>query len=54
MYRELKKSGLSYVFETVEDEQNYLKVIQKLVPDIILSDYSLPTFSGMRAFELRH
>ena len=53
MYRELKKSGLSYVFETVEDEQNYLKVIQKLVPDIILSDYSLPTFSGMRAFELR-
>jgi PAS domain S-box-containing protein len=53
MYRVLKKSGLSYVFETVEEEQNYLKAIEELVPDIILSAYSLPSFSGMRAFELR-
>ncbi len=53
MYRELKKSGLSYVFKTVEEEQNYLKAIEELVPDIILSAYSLPSFSGMRAFELR-
>ncbi len=39
---------------TVEKEPDFLKELSRFQPDVILSDYSLPEFSGMRALEIRN
>lgn len=49
----LKKSGLDYNFAVISTESEFVTMCQDFVPDIILSDYSLPQFSGLRALELR-
>jgi PAS domain S-box-containing protein len=49
--RELRRAGFSPEWTRVETEVDFLSEIQKL-PDIILSDYSMPQFSGLRAAEL--
>ena len=48
---ELRRAGFEPQATQVETEADFLVGIQKL-PDIILSDYSLPKFSGLRAAEL--
>lgn len=52
MKYELKKAEIDYVSESVETEHDFLSAIKNFVPDIILSDYSLPSFDGMKAFKL--
>ena len=52
MKYELKKAKMNYVSESVETEHDFLSTIKNFVPDIILSDYSLPSFDGMKAFKL--
>jgi two-component system sensor histidine kinase UhpB len=49
----LKKGGIQYTSETVENEQDYCEALGRYLPDIILSDYSFPSFDGLRAFALR-
>ncbi len=39
---------------TVQDETDFVRYLQDFQPHVILSDYSLPAFSGMRALELRN
>ncbi len=39
---------------TVETEHDILEKLYSFRPDLILSDYSLPGFSGMRALEIRN
>ncbi|MCU1267864.1 MAG: Aerobic respiration control sensor protein ArcB [Acidobacteria bacterium] len=51
MIRELRRAGFSLEWKRVETEVDFLAEIQNL-PDIILSDYSMPQFSGLRAAEL--
>jgi two-component system, cell cycle sensor histidine kinase and response regulator CckA len=48
---ELRKSGFDPKWKRVETEQDFLAEIKNL-PDIILSDYSMPQFNGLRAAEL--
>jgi PAS domain S-box-containing protein len=50
---ELKKSGINYIFEIVQNEADYINALENFTPDIILSDYALPTFDGHTAFEIR-
>ncbi len=50
---QLKKSTLNYVFEVVQTESDFEKSLRTFNPDIILSDYSLPQFNGLEAFELK-
>ena len=50
--RELKKAQISYVARRVETRETFLKGIEEFLPDIILSDYSLPIFDGMAALSL--
>ena len=50
---ELKKGGISYISETVQNEKEYGKALKNFIPDIILSDYSIPSFSGLAAFEIK-
>ncbi len=48
---ELRVAGFEPTWKRVETESDFLAEIENS-PDIILSDYSLPQFSGLRAAEL--
>jgi two-component system sensor histidine kinase UhpB len=50
---ELRKSGIPHVYEVVSSRKTYQKGLREFLPDVILSDFSLPAFSGQEAFELR-
>jgi PAS domain S-box-containing protein len=49
----LKKSELHYTTEVVETRAQYVSALHSFVPDIILSDFSLPAFDGLSAFHIR-
>ncbi|MEO7085766.1 MAG: PAS domain S-box protein [Gemmatimonadaceae bacterium] len=51
LLRELRRSGFDPVWSRVDTESAFLAALQNM-PDIILSDYSMPHFSGLRALEL--
>jgi PAS domain S-box-containing protein len=51
--RELKKSDINYDYKIVNNEFTYTDALKSFSPDIILSDYSLPSFDGKTAFEIK-
>lgn len=51
LVRELRRAGFSPVWKRVETEPDFLTGLGNK-PDLILSDYSMPQFSGLRAAEL--
>lgn len=51
--KEFKKGNLNYEMITVITEEDYRKSILEFVPDIILSDYSMPVFDGLSALKIR-
>jgi len=50
---ELKKGGINYLSEILQTEDEYRNALKNFIPDIILSDYSIPSFSGLAAFEIK-
>jgi len=48
--------GRDFDFEavTVDNESDFIEKLSDFQPDLILSDYTLPEFSGMRALEIRN
>lgn len=46
------KDEIAYVDEVIYDKVSFLKQLQLFSPDIILSDYSMPQFTGLEALEL--
>jgi two-component system, NarL family, sensor histidine kinase UhpB len=50
---ELSKGGILFSSETVQNEVDYRAALTCFLPDIILSDYSFPSFDGLAAFEIR-
>lgn len=52
MKYELKNEKVLFVSLWVETEKDFFRALTEFVPDVILSDYSLPSFDGMRAFKL--
>jgi len=51
LVRELRHEGFDPKWKRVETEPDFLAELEKS-PDIILSDYSMPQFSGLRAAQL--
>ena len=51
LVRELRRAGFEPKWKRVETEPDFLAELKKS-PDIILSDYSMPQFSGLRAAQL--
>ena len=51
--RELKKSGLTFISEIVQTRKGFENALQNFDPDIILSDYSLPAFDAVTAFNIK-
>jgi signal transduction histidine kinase len=49
---ELDADAIAYEVRLVDDEERYLAALEEFHPDIVLSDLSMPGFSGMRALEL--
>jgi len=50
---ELKKGGLDFSPEIVGTKDEFVKALNDITPDVILSDYSLPGFDGISAFHLK-
>ncbi|MBK7454187.1 MAG: PAS domain S-box protein [Anaerolineales bacterium] len=50
--KEIAKELAACEFRRVETELEFLEAVKKYEPDLVLSDYWLPHFSGMRALEL--
>ncbi len=51
--RELKKNGLLFTSEVVQTRESFEHALDNYNPDIILSDYSLPAFDGISAFNIK-
>ncbi len=51
LIRELQEAGFAPTWIRVETEEEFLAEV-KNSPDIILSDYSLPQFDGLRAVKI--
>ena len=49
---ELTESGTTFTPRCVMDRASYLDALDEFCPDIILSDYSLPSFDGISALKL--
>ena len=51
--RELARAGLHFKTMVVKSEEGFRKGILEFAPDVILSDYTLPSgFNGLRALEI--
>ena len=48
---QLRRDGFDPDWKRVEEEKDFLKELREL-PDIVLSDYAMPHFSGLRAAQL--
>jgi DNA-binding NarL/FixJ family response regulator len=49
---ELRDAGMTFTPNWATDRASYLKALDEFSPDIILSDYSLPSFDGQSAMKL--
>jgi signal transduction histidine kinase len=49
---ELDSDGIVYEVQRVDDEAHYVAALSEFEPHIVLSDLSMPGFSGQRALEL--
>ncbi len=52
--RELRKDKIAFTSKCVETEKAFLNALKDFKPDIILSDYKLPTFDGLSALLIRN
>jgi DNA-binding NtrC family response regulator len=50
--RSLAKGGVDAVIHRVETEPDFVQALQWMAPDVILSDFSLPQFDGLRALDI--
>lgn len=50
--RVLKKEDLKFVSQRVETAEELMSAFSSFNPDIIISDYSMPRFDGMKALQL--
>lgn len=51
--RELIKSGFRFTSEIVQTRESYESALDSFKPDMILSDFSLPSFDGFAAFRIK-
>jgi len=49
---ELRKAGLVFTSKIVDTREAFLKALEEFFPDLILSDYDLPSFDGLAALRI--
>ena len=50
---ELKENGFVFDFKLLDTRKAYIEAVRNYHPDIILSDYDLPGFSGQEALQIK-
>ena len=50
--RILKKENFYFLSKTVENKEDFLRELKDFSPDLVLSDYSMPGFTGLEALEM--
>jgi PAS domain S-box-containing protein len=53
-WHEIERKGIRFERLLVDNRKDYLNGLKSFKPDIIISDYSLPQFDGMKALLLRN
>ncbi|MEW6585557.1 MAG: HD domain-containing phosphohydrolase, partial [Nitrospirota bacterium] len=49
---ELRKSGLSFIAERVATKDGFIRELEAFKPDLVLCDYTLPSFDGASALDV--
>ena len=49
---ELRKAGLVFTSKVVDTREAFLRALDEFLPDLILSDYELPSFDGLAALRI--
>jgi PAS domain S-box-containing protein len=52
MEHELRRAKISFISKRVETKEDFVRQLHDFVPDIILSDYRLPAFDGLKALDI--
>jgi len=52
MERELRSAGIEVVSARVDNQDSFMEALDRFSPEIILSDYSLPSFDGNSALSI--
>ncbi|MBC5862792.1 ATP-binding protein [Flavobacterium turcicum] len=52
LVRQLTKSGIDFLIEITETRSKYIEILFKFKPDIVLSDYAMPSFDAISAFQI--
>ena len=50
--RQLRAAGITFTSRRVDTRDAFLQQLEDFSPDIVLSDYSMPQFTGMEALDL--
>ncbi len=50
--RELRKAGINFISKRVETKNDFITQLNEFQPDVVISDYSMPSFNGMDALEI--
>jgi PAS domain S-box-containing protein len=50
--RLLRQHKINFVSQCVDTEDEFIRMLDEFKPDIILSDYRMPTFDGMKALKI--
>lgn len=52
MERELRKAGMAFTAKRVDTQEAFITALDEFHPDVILSDYKLPSFGGRAALTI--
>lgn len=50
--KELRNSDIKFIGKRVENRNDFTKELELFEPDIVISDYSMPSFNGMEALQI--
>lgn len=50
---QIKKHDIQFNALIVDNKEDYEKALEDFLPDVILSDFSLPSFNGLQALQIR-
>ncbi|MFO7880517.1 MAG: PAS domain S-box protein [Bacteroidales bacterium] len=50
--RAIRKEKIDFEYRLVETEEDFIRDLKNFKPDIVVSDYSMPVFDGMRALKI--
>nr|MDA3834090.1 PAS domain S-box protein [Spirochaetales bacterium] len=50
--RAIRKGEIAYSHKVVDTEAEFRKALKEFKPDVIISDYSMPVFDGMKALQI--